>query len=77
MSKFESRYHKLTVVWLWVPTTVTATANAYKKNVTNLDSILNRLTNFPLEAQLQLILSQASAQYFKMSHYNHLYYVMH
>ena len=28
-----------------------------------------------LEAQRQLILSRAFLQYYKMSHYNHLYYV--
>ena len=43
--------------------------------MTILDSILNNLTNFPLEAQLQLILSRIFAQYYKMSRSNHLYYV--
>ena len=38
--------------------------------------MLNNLTNFPLEAQLQLILSRIFSQYFKMSYYNHSYYVI-
>ena len=37
---------------------------------------LKQLTNFPLEAQLQLILSRTFAQYYKMSYFNHLYYVI-
>ena len=32
------------------------------------------LSNFPDEAQLQLILLRAFAQYFKLSHFNHSYY---
>ena len=47
-----------------------------KKNTTNLDSILNNLTNFPVVAQLQLILLRAFAEYFKMSHFDHRNYVI-